>query len=146
MQPGWRRAYARSCLSTGASWASCASIIAIAIETCSRAVSAVRAVEPVTDHQRAALRAAVVIQRRLDPLLPLATLLRQLVAQPHLRARIEDVLGRDPRFRQPVDHQQLAQMLGVGAVGQFRWRRRNWSGGLGAFDWYLLSYLVGSER
>jgi hypothetical protein len=28
-------------------------------------------------------------------------------------AQIEDVLGRDPRLGQPVDHQQLAQMPGV---------------------------------
>jgi hypothetical protein len=38
------------------------------------------------------------------------------VAQPHPGAQIEDVIGRDPRLRQPLDHQQLAQMPGVGAI------------------------------
>jgi hypothetical protein len=71
---------------------------------------------PVADQQRTPLRAAVVIQRRLDPLLPLRALLRQRVAQPDPGAQIEDVIGRDPRLRQPRDHQQLAQMPGVGAI------------------------------
>ena len=47
---------------------------------------------PTAHHQLSALRAAVVIQRRLDPLLPLATPLRQRVAQPDPRAEIEDVI------------------------------------------------------
>jgi hypothetical protein len=32
------------------------------------------------------------------------------------RAQIEQVLGRDPRFGQPADHQQLAQVARVGAI------------------------------
>jgi len=52
----------------------------------------------------------------LDPLLPLRALFGEGVAQPHPRAEIEDVGGRDPRLRQPADHQQLAQVPGVGAV------------------------------
>jgi hypothetical protein len=31
-------------------------------------------------------------------------------------AQLEQVLGRDPRLRQPADHQQLAQMARVGAI------------------------------
>jgi len=71
---------------------------------------------PVTDHQLAALHAAVVIQRRLDPLLVLRALLRKRVAQPHPGAQIQDVIGRDPRLRQPLEHQQLTQMPRVGAI------------------------------
>ena len=41
---------------------------------------------PVAGHQRAPLRAAVVIQGRLDPLLGLAALLRERVPQPDTRA------------------------------------------------------------
>ena len=63
------------------------------------------------------MRAAVVVEHRLDPLLPLATLMRERVPRADPRAQIEDVLGRDPRLRQPVDHQQLAQMPGVRTIG-----------------------------
>jgi hypothetical protein len=49
----------------------------------------------------------VVIEHRLDALLPLAALRNQRMAQPHAGAQIEDVLGRDPRLRQPPDHHQL---------------------------------------
>ena len=73
-------------------------------------------VTPVSGHQLTTLRAAVVIQRRLDPLLPLAALLRQRVPQPHPRAQIQDVLGRDPRLRQPLEHQQLPQMPSIRAI------------------------------
>src|SRR3954451_2054789 len=38
------------------------------------------------------------------------------MAQPDAGAQVEQVRGRDPRFRQPADHQQLAQMPGVGAI------------------------------
>jgi len=58
----------------------------------------------------------VVVEHRLQALLPLAALIDQRVTQPDPRAQIEHVLGRDPRFRQPPDHQQLAQMPGVGAI------------------------------
>jgi hypothetical protein len=71
---------------------------------------------PIADQQRAALRAAMVIQRRLDPLLPLRALLRKRVPQANPRAEVEDVIGRDPRLRQPPDHQQLPQMPGVRAI------------------------------
>ena len=58
----------------------------------------------------------MVIEHRLDPLLPLAALLDQRVTQPDPRAQIEDVIGRDPRLRQPPEQQQLAQMPRVGTV------------------------------
>ena len=58
----------------------------------------------------------MVIERRLDPLLPLAALLRERVAQPDPGAKVKDVIGRDPRLRQPLDHQQLPQMPSVGAI------------------------------
>ena len=61
-------------------------------------------------------RHAVVIEHRLDALLPLAALLDERVAQPDPRAQVEQVLGRDPRFRQPADHQQLTQVARVGAI------------------------------
>jgi hypothetical protein len=58
----------------------------------------------------------MVIEHRLDALLPLAALIDERVAQPDTRAQVEQVLGRDPRLRQPADHQQLAQVPGVGAI------------------------------
>jgi hypothetical protein len=59
----------------------------------------------------------VVVEDGLDALLPFAALSNQGVAQPDLGAQIEQVVGRDPRLGQPADHQQLAQVAGVGAVG-----------------------------
>ena len=59
----------------------------------------------------------MVIEHRLDPLLPLGVLLDQRVTQPDLGAQIEDVIGRDPRLRQPPGQQQLAVMASVRAVG-----------------------------
>jgi hypothetical protein len=59
-------------------------------------------------HQVAPLREAVVIEHRLDALLPLATLSDQRVTQPDPGAQIKDVIRRDPRLRQPPDHHQLA--------------------------------------
>jgi hypothetical protein len=41
----------------------------------------------------------VVVEHRLDPLLPLSTLIDQRVAQPDPRTQIEDVIGRNPRLR-----------------------------------------------
>jgi hypothetical protein len=69
--------------------------------------------EPVTPGrceqiQIAAARQAVVIEHGADPLLPLAALIHQAVAQPDLGTEIEDVIGRDPALRQPPGHQQLA--------------------------------------
>jgi hypothetical protein len=68
-------------------------------------------------HQRSALRAAVVIEHRLDPLLPLGTLVGEGVTQPHTGAQIQQVRRRDPGLWQPSDHQQLAQVPRVRAVG-----------------------------
>src|SRR5205823_7631983 len=70
-------------------------------------------VATIAKHQRASLRAAVVIEHRLNALLPLRALLTELVAQPDPGAEIEDVIWRDPRLRQPLDHQQLPQMPGI---------------------------------
>jgi hypothetical protein len=58
----------------------------------------------------------VVVEHRLDALLPLAALIGQRVTQPHARAQIEQMVRRDPRLRQPRDHQQLAQMPRVRAI------------------------------
>ena len=41
----------------------------------------------------------MVIEDRLDPLLPLAALLVERVAQPDPGAQIEDMLGRNPGLR-----------------------------------------------
>jgi hypothetical protein len=68
-------------------------------------------------HQLPPPRGAVVIEHGLDPLLPLRVLLDQCVPQPHLRAQIENVIGRNPRLRQPPGQQQLAVMAGVRAIG-----------------------------
>jgi hypothetical protein len=50
----------------------------------------------------------VVIEDRLHPLLPLAAGVDERVPQPDACAQIKQMRGRDPRLRQPVDHQQLA--------------------------------------
>jgi hypothetical protein len=71
---------------------------------------------PLAGHQVASLRAAVVIEHRLDALLPLASLLRQRVPQPDPRAQIQDVIRRNPRLGQPTDHHQLAQIPRVTAI------------------------------
>src|SRR5581483_7188489 len=76
--------------------------------------------QPRATHAReqiAALRASVVIEHRLDPLLPLTTLMRERVPQPYPRSQIEDVLRRDPRLRQPPTRQQLADMPRISTVG-----------------------------
>jgi len=51
---------------------------------------------------------AVVIEDRLDPLLPLGALMRERMPQADPRAEIEEVTRRDPRLRQPPNQQQLA--------------------------------------
>src|ERR1022692_542026 len=56
------------------------------------------------------------IEHRLDPLLPLATLVNQRVTQPHPRAKIKQMTGRDPALRHPAGHQQLPQMPRVRPV------------------------------
>ena len=99
------------------------SIMPSATVTCSRAADGSPRpsshARPIRGEQTNAVmvRTAVVVEHRVYPLLPLAALVDQRVAQPHACAQIEDVLGRDPRLRQPVDHQQLAKMPGVRAVG-----------------------------
>jgi hypothetical protein len=65
----------------------------------------------------AVVRTTVVVEHRMNPLLPLAALVDQRVAQPNPRAQIEDVIGRDPRLRQATDPHQLAQQPGVSAIG-----------------------------
>jgi hypothetical protein len=67
--------------------------------------------------QVASLRDAMVVEHGLDALLPLATLVDERVAQAHAGAEIEQVPRRDPRLRQPSDHQQLPQVPRVGAIG-----------------------------
>lgn len=67
--------------------------------------------------QLAAVSQPVVVEHRADALLPLAALVDKGVTQPHPRAQIEQMIGRDPRLRQPPVHQQLPQMPGVSAVG-----------------------------
>jgi hypothetical protein len=47
----------------------------------------------------------VVIEHRLDALLPLVALITEFVAQSDLGAQIKDVLGRHPGLRQSPDHQ-----------------------------------------
>jgi len=83
---------------------------------CSRAVTGSARAASLLGHQVAPLREAVVIEHRLDALLPLAALRDERVPQPHPGPQVEDVIGRDPRLRQPSDHHQLAQMPRVGAV------------------------------
>ena len=67
--------------------------------------------------QVALLRAPVVIEHRVDPLLPLGPLMGEQMPRPDPGAEIEDVRGRDPRLRQPADQQQLPQMPGISPVG-----------------------------
>jgi hypothetical protein len=67
--------------------------------------------------QAVALGEAMVVEHGLDPLLPLAALIDQRVPQADLRAQIQQVIRRNPRLGQPSDHQQLAQVPRVGAVG-----------------------------
>jgi hypothetical protein len=59
----------------------------------------------------------VVVKHGLHALLPLPALLTERVPQPDPGAQIEQVIGRDPGLRQPREHQQLAQMPGVRAIG-----------------------------
>jgi len=72
--------------------------------------------EAVLGHQVARLPTAVVIEHRLDPLLPLAALMRKRVPQPHPGPQIKDVIQRYPRLRQPTDHQQLPHMPSVRTI------------------------------
>jgi len=58
----------------------------------------------------------VVIQDRLDALLPLTPLMRQRVPQPDLGAEIQQMIGRDPGLRQPADRRQLTNVPRIGAV------------------------------
>jgi hypothetical protein len=58
-------------------------------------------------HQVALVRAAVVVEHRLELLLPLGALMAQRVPPADLGAEIEDVTRRDPRLRQPANRKQL---------------------------------------
>lgn len=49
--------------------------------------------------------------------LPFGALLHQRVAAPHTSSQIEEMRGRDPRFWEAADQQQLAQMPSVSPVG-----------------------------
>jgi hypothetical protein len=55
------------------------------------------------------------------------------VPQPNSRAEIEDVIGRDPRLRESLDHQQLPQMPGVRAIALRALLRPPQVGGLRRF-------------
>ena len=44
-------------------------------------------------------------------------LVREGVPQPHPPPKVKDVVGSDPRLRQPADYQQLAHMPGVRRIG-----------------------------
>ena len=81
--------------------------------------------------QLAVLRAAVVIEDRLDALLPLSALMRQRVTQPNQGTQIEQMRRRDPGLRQPPDHHQLPDMARVGTVALGALLVPASSGGLG---------------
>jgi hypothetical protein len=51
---------------------------------------------------------AVMEEHGVDALQPLGALVNEGLAQAHQRAQLEDVLGRDPRARQPPLEQQIA--------------------------------------
>src|SRR3954470_17761029 len=55
----------------------------------------------------------MVIEHGLDVLLPLAALVDERVAQAHAGAQIEQMRRRNPRLRQPPDHDQRSQVTGV---------------------------------
>jgi hypothetical protein len=59
----------------------------------------------------------VVVEHRVDALLPLAALIGHGVAEPDPGAQIEQMLRRDPALRQPADRQHLPQMPGVRTIG-----------------------------
>jgi hypothetical protein len=58
----------------------------------------------------------LVVEPSLDPLLPLGVLFDQRATQSHLGAQIKDVIGRDPRLRQPPGQPQFAVMASVRTV------------------------------
>ena len=57
--------------------------------------------------QASALRAAMVIEHGVHPLLPLPTLGHERGEQPDAGAEIQELVRRDPASRQPRSHQQL---------------------------------------
>ena len=61
----------------------------------------VAAVEPADGEPRTVLK-----EHGVNALQPFGALVDERLAQPHQRAQLEDVLGRDPRLRQPPLHQQ----------------------------------------
>lgn len=85
-----------------------------------RAAGQLELLEPcavVGGEQPRALRKPVVVKDGLKALLPLAALIDERVTQTNPGAQLEQMVGRDPRLGQPADHQQLAQMARVGAIG-----------------------------
>src|SRR3954447_24408186 len=75
--------------------------------TCSRAAGQLELLKPpplLHGHQVTSRRDAVVIEHGLDALLPLAALVDERVAQAHAGAQIEKMRRRNPRLRQPPDH------------------------------------------
>jgi hypothetical protein len=59
----------------------------------------------------------VVVEDRVDALVPLAALFGQRVPQPYRLAQLEDVGRSDPRLRQPLLLEQLTQMPSIRLVG-----------------------------
>src|SRR5450755_2021430 len=59
----------------------------------------------------------MVIEHRLDPLLPLGAQMRERVTAPDPGAQVENVIWWDPRLRQAADQQKLPQMAGVSPIG-----------------------------
>ena len=95
-------------------------MIASATVICSRAASdngcAASHARPPSVNNSPRCGQAVVIQDRLDALLPLTALMRKRVPQPDLGAKIEQVIGRDPGLRQLSDRQQLTNMPRVSTI------------------------------
>jgi hypothetical protein len=80
---------------------------------------------------------AVMEEHGVDALQPLGAPVDERLAQPHQGGQLEDVLGRDPRLRQPPLQQQVAQVAGVALVGlgaPLRAARRGGVGRLGQLN------------
>ena len=69
------------------------------------------------DPCRRARADAVVVEHRADPQQPLGALIDQRLAEMQPRAPLTNMLGRDPRLRQPPLREQLAEPQRVLAVG-----------------------------
>jgi hypothetical protein len=119
LQPNWRRAYARSSLSSGASWASSASIIPSATTTGSRAPAGRGCA---LSHRSPS---AVIRLPRCghpgDRAPPGSVAATRRAGARACGAEAPESADRGrgparPRLRQPSDHQQLAHVARVGAV------------------------------